>query len=672
LGFKKRNKKNQLLQYMENVPKLFISYSHKDKEFLDNILSFLKPIEKQGKIVLWYDELLSPGEPWHETIIQKLNETDIYIPLVSSDFMVSDYLQDEVVTAIERATKSRLYIVPVLIRPCLWTHSPLNKFQFLPRGAKPVSEWSSPDEAYFDIAKGIDSLISTILSEKDRETEKKGQQKIKSKKEFKLEEVFVTSGSPNITFVKPKEYDYIKFAILQKGKGIVIEGPSGIGKTTTTKNILEGMNQKYAILTARLSKDVDLIKTIGDWHTGILVIDDFHRLDSNIQSDIVDYLKYLADNGDKDKKLIIIGIPNTGNSLIEISFDLATRITIFKLEASDESTIEELITKGENALNIEFNDKSQIIRSAFGSLYIAQVLCAYCAMINGIEKTQMSHTVLKKGIYLVTERIITDLSPKFDNVVRFFASVGGIKDKTSIEILKELASNEEGILNFHHLKVKRPELKIGIDKLLANKDIEKFYVDYPLCRKHMMFDPRIPMLVIDDPQFKFYLNNSSIDRLILLTGKIEVSVKSKVFISYSRLDEEWLSEILKYLKHLERKGLIDLWVDKRIKAGQNWRKEIDAALRVTKVAILLISQNFLASDFIVDNELPPLLEAAEVDNATILEVILMPCSLNQFPELSKFQSINDPKSPLAGMSDVDKAETLVKLADRIGEIIEEE
>ena len=157
------------------------------------------------------------------------------------------------------------------------------------------------------------------------------------------------------------------------------------------------------------------------------------------------------------------------------------------------------------------------------------------------------------------------------------------------------------------------------------------------------------------------------DRLILLTGKTSSSKRTNVFISYSHNDEDWLKEVLLHLKHLERKGIIDLWVDKRIKAGQNWRKEIDSALKVTKVGILLVSQNFLVSDFITYNELPSLLEAAEQEDATILQVVLKPCSLNYFPELSKFQTVNDPADPLAGMDEVKRAETLVKLAEVVEE-----
>jgi nucleoside 2-deoxyribosyltransferase len=85
----------------------------------------------------------------------------------------------------------------------------------------------------------------------------------------------------------------------------------------------------------------------------------------------------------------------------------------------------------------------------------------------------------------------------------------------------------------------------------------------------------------------------------------ESAKRPQVFISYSHSDAEYLDRLLVHLKPLEKEDLIDLWVDTRLRAGDRWRKEIDNALQRAMVAILLVSADFLASDFITDNELPP-------------------------------------------------------------------
>lgn len=141
--------------------------------------------------------------------------------------------------------------------------------------------------------------------------------------------------------------------------------------------------------------------------------------------------------------------------------------------------------------------------------------------------------------------------------------------------------------------------------------------------------------------------------------------RTKVFISYSHRDAEWLQRLRVHLKPLERERRIEIWDDTRIQSGSKWREEIRRAIAATKVAVLLVSADFLASDFIAADELPPLLSAAEEEGAAILPVILSPSRFERTSSLAQFQSVNNPSKPLIGLSRVEQEAVLVKVGETI-------
>ena len=72
------------------------------------------------------------------------------------------------------------------------------------------------------------------------------------------------------------------------------------------------------------------------------------------------------------------------------------------------------------------------------------------------------------------------------------------------------------------------------------------------------------------------------------------------------------------MRPFERQGHVDLWADSRITPGDRWKQEIASAMERASIAVLLVSADFLASDFVAENELPPLLEAAQREGVRIV------------------------------------------------------
>jgi len=106
---------------------------------------------------------------------------------------------------------------------------------------------------------------------------------------------------------------------------------------------------------------------------------------------------------------------------------------------------------------------------------------------------------------------------------------------------------------------------------------------------------------------------------------------ASLFFSYSHVDEDLRNQLEKHLSALKHQGLIETWHDRRIEAGQAFDQEIDAHLEAAEVILLLISSDFLASDYCYKREMARAMERHEAREAIIIPVILRPCDWHDTP-----------------------------------------
>jgi hypothetical protein len=140
--------------------------------------------------------------------------------------------------------------------------------------------------------------------------------------------------------------------------------------------------------------------------------------------------------------------------------------------------------------------------------------------------------------------------------------------------------------------------------------------------------------------------------------------EQQVFISYSRVDKAWLETFETHLKPYLRGGSVKSWSDQEITPGSKWFEDIRAALTDTKVAVLLVTPDFLASDFIHEHELGPLLKEAEQGGVKILWVPVR-ASAYKRTALKDYQAVLEPSKPLAGMSEAERDQAWVKICEKI-------
>lgn len=152
----------------------------------------------------------------------------------------------------------------------------------------------------------------------------------------------------------------------------------------------------------------------------------------------------------------------------------------------------------------------------------------------------------------------------------------------------------------------------------------------------------------------------------------QVSTRDKAFVSYSHENAKYLERLQIHVKGYwyvdGAETILECWDDTKIRAGADWKGEIKNALASAKVAVLLVSADFFASDFIREHEFPVLLQAAQAREVEILSVVLGPCPFDQTP-LSIYQAINGTSNPLMNMAPNEQEKIWAAAAKRIFEIL---
>ena len=350
---------------------------------------------------------------------------------------------------------------------------------------------------------------------------------------LQLQDVFVLSGVPQHTFVKPVEYTRLLVALRTPGRSIVIEGPSGIGKTTAVmKAIVEaGVAGHVVSLSARKREDVAFIRELPrQLPIGTVLIDDFHRLDNDSKREIADLMKTLADESDAHSKLIVLGITNAGQSLILFGKDLANRVEVIPFEANPEQKIDELVAKGESALNISINIRDEIIAAAQGSFYIAQMLAYHTCIRSNILCTADPTTATTESYESVRTHVISALARSFHDTAIAFARGTKLRREGRapyLHLLHWISQSQTWSINAGREADRHPEQRGSVSQVV-NKGFLKELIDASEdIQRVLHFDQVSSTLVVQDPQFVFYIRNLSWPQFAEEVGFVSLEFPSR-------------------------------------------------------------------------------------------------------------------------------------------------
>lgn len=219
---------------MQHSIEIFICYAREDEELRKSLEKQLRALRREGLIDIWHDRQIIAGAEREGEINRHLDAAQIILLLISPDFMASDYCYGiEMERAMQRHQSGEADVIPVILRPTLWQGAPFSKLQALPTDAIPVvsRKWHSQDEAFFDIAKGIQQAAEKLKTNTQIGAHTANIQKNKT---FQIDNPFIYGKPvqhPEHFFGRGDEVSSVLSRLRQNGSSSLI-GERSVGRTS--------------------------------------------------------------------------------------------------------------------------------------------------------------------------------------------------------------------------------------------------------------------------------------------------------------------------------------------------------------------------------------------------------------------------------------------------------
>lgn len=480
-----------------------------------------------------------------------------------------------------------------------------------------------------------------------------------------VEDVFKDSGIPTYTFVEPNEFMKLVVALRTKGRCLIIEGPSGIGKTTCLRKALEKLNKNDAvILSARKPLDCEEIKRVltDNSQSGTIVVDDFHLLSLELKTGLSNLMKTIADEDRDDIKLVLIGINKAGDTLINIAPDLNNRITTIKFEVNSKSKILELIEKGECCLKIRIENKEDFAVKANGSFHIAQMLCKeLCLEQQILDDNRENVKIINVPVDGVVSRIIDDLARVFNKKAKDFVVGSRLRIEGRapyFHLLHWLATSNEWSIRMTDMYIKHPALKQSVSQVAEKGYLSKLIKNNVGLSDVIHYDEISKILTIEDPKFIFYLKNINWTIFADEVGfkNIDFNKKYDFALSFAGESREIAERLFKYLTSEHDFSVFYDFNEQHSILGENLEEYFEPIYQSEAEYVIVILDEFYPKKVWTNFESSKF--KSRFGENVIIPIICNGCSPDQFSRLSQI-----------GYLPINKEQDLEKQIHDIAELI---
>lgn len=416
---------------------------------------------------------------------------------------------------------------------------------------------------------------------------------------YQLGDVFNEAGLPDVTYVPPAEAQQLKGSLATKGKHVTLVGPSGSGKSTVAARTLSSLGldktkvhsfsgRAHVHATSILEvfgKEFDVAPTLEEiepWLKvfDIVMIDDIHHLSLAARTELASFLKLWHE---QDIRLFMIGIAKTSEAILGQDPELAIRNDAWHIGKQSDGFMKELITKGEDALNVRFTDysKETAVAAAQGSPSIFQAICRItCVQADVFATAPDAGRVLKIELPVIRSSVVQQYDARYLNKIVSLAR--GRRQARSVHdtyyaIIEQVAKSGKDQISRDELYHKIVGSENASQKSRVRNSFYRALKALPtVIEENALSDILIyenGTLTIDDPVFRFYLDHLDFSRVRSQVNIRRVGYEYDVAVSFAGPDRPVVVELV---RALEERGL-EVFYDFDQQAalwGKDLRKEL--------------------------------------------------------------------------------------------------
>jgi hypothetical protein len=545
-------------------PRLVFLVQAQDRLHYQQLLAHIAALSRESSLELFSPFDVSAGTRLDDEMQRAISEASVILCLLSADYLADSQQRQWLEAALVRVQIGQARLLPILVRPVLLDSTPFAEFQSLPRSGKAIAQWPNRDEAWTEVVREIDRALRLTRSA-DPPSEPVRVAPVRL--DTPIGSIFPLNGVPKYTFVEPEEYGEIAALLGNPEMSFVLEGPSGIGKTTLLRMALADKNVPYdwydaGVLARRHSMQsrLDGIGSGAEMLTKPLVIDDGQMLESPQLQSAAQAIYSCSLGPDEQAtassqpqqtsppdgrtnpargQIAIVGLPGVRSALLancppDLRSSLPRRIKSIPMHScfSEERVrrLEALLVKGEEAANIKFARPDELIRESGGSYLMLQYLCQRSATLAGVQQAQRVQTRITVPIGDVIDAIMRDLRADFEGPLHELARLDAVSPpRGAVLALLFLLSRpldeerESCEVSIEEARLAYPVLHQAFDWLLEGP-LQQTLVQLQSGGLPLTFELQSRKLRVQDPRLEFFLRHLSWRRFLEDTGHRGVTI----------------------------------------------------------------------------------------------------------------------------------------------------